>query len=87
MSLGWIGGMLLAICGLPETIKTVKNGRCDLSSGFLLLWGSGEVFTLISVCYDAPFGYLLLNYGLNIVFIGVMCYYKVKEFYYEHFCI
>lgn len=76
--IGYIGGILLAFCAAPEAYLAWKRGHSSLSWGFLSLWGVGEVFTLAAVLTDAPLGYLLLNYGLNILFISIICYYKRK---------
>jgi uncharacterized protein with PQ loop repeat len=75
--LGYIGGGLLAVCALPETIRTLKDKTCHLGWGFLLLWFFGEVFMLIYGLglKDLP---LILNYGINLVLIGPMLWYKVK---------
>jgi uncharacterized protein with PQ loop repeat len=75
--LGYIGGGLLAVCALPETIRTLKDKTCHLGWGFLLLWFFGEVFMLIYGLglKDLP---LILNYGINLVLIGPMLWYKIK---------
>lgn len=76
---GWLGGMLLAFCGLPEAIKTVWNRRCDVSFSFLIMWLFGEVLSLVYVAFkneQVDLLPLLLNYGINIVFILVMLYFK-----------
>ena len=76
---GWIGSMLLAICGLPQAYKSFKdkNSR-GISWGFLILWGSGELITLI---YITPMNSLplIVNYSLNSIFIAVIIYYKHND--------
>jgi uncharacterized protein with PQ loop repeat len=76
--LGWLGSIMLAFCGLPQAIKTLKDGHSKgLDAFFLLLWTFGEIFTLIAICNTAPnLLYLLFNYGLNIVFLSVIWYYR-----------
>lgn len=77
-SLGWIGGILLAFCALPEAFSSFRKKRCDLSWGFLSMWGLGEVFILIPVIGDKMAPFLLFNYSLNIVIISVLIYFKTK---------
>jgi len=77
-TIGWIGSILLAFCGLPEAIVSIKQGRCNVSWGFLLMWYLGEIFTLAYIVSDV-FSYpLILNYGLNLTFISTMIYYKLR---------
>lgn len=75
---GWIGTLMLAVCGLPLAIACIKNGHArDLDVGFLYLWTLGEIFTLFAIINDAPLIYLLVNYGSNLVFISVIWFYKL----------
>jgi len=76
--IGWIGSILFAICGLPQAIECHKAGHSrGLSWIFLLCWFFGEIFTIIYIFpkMDMP---LLFNYVLNMVFLLVMLYYKIK---------
>ena len=74
--IGYIGGFLLAICGLPEMIRSIRNNYCDIGHLMLSSWLIGEILVFLYVLpnKDIP---LLLNYGANIVFITVMYYYKI----------
>lgn len=74
-TIGIIGSACLAICAVPEAYNSWKRGRSDISSGFLFLWGFGEICTLIYVLpkLDLP---LILNYGINIIFIGIIFRYR-----------
>lgn len=76
---GWLGSVLLSLCALPEAWKAYKTKDCTLTWLFLIMWGLGEVLTLIAIIGDAPLGYLILNYGSNIVFISIMIYYKWRR--------
>ena len=78
-TIGYIGGLLLAICGLPETIRTIKDKRCHLGWPFLFMWFFGELLMGIYTLelWDGP---LLFNYGFNILLVGIMVLYKVKTF-------
>ena len=74
----WIGSILLAICGLPLAWRSYKDGHSHgVDFLFLIVWGLGEIFTLSYVLYkwDLP---LILNYSLNLIFIGIVFYYKIK---------
>lgn len=77
--LGYIGGGLLAVCALPETYRTVRDKECHLGWAFLLLWFFGEVFMLMYGLQldDLP---LILNYGLNIILLIPMLYFKIKNY-------
>lgn len=75
--IGWIGGIFLSVCALPQAIKVFKEKHADgTSHGMLMLWFFGEVFTLIYVCCEKWSPPLILNYSLNIVFMSVILYYK-----------
>jgi uncharacterized protein with PQ loop repeat len=75
---GWVGSVLFAICGLPQALHSfkVKNSH-GLTWGFLGLWLGGEIFTLIYIMPKNDVAPLLLNYGLNLVFLSVICWYKI----------
>ena len=76
--IGWIGGILLAFCGLPQAIESYKTGKSDgLTWGFLIMWGVGELFTIVYIIpkWHWP---LIFNYTANIIFISIIAYYKIK---------
>jgi uncharacterized protein with PQ loop repeat len=75
--LGYIGGILLGLCGLPETWRTIKDKRCHIGWGFLLMWYFGEIFMLI---YTLKLNDIALigNYGFNILLISIMLYFKIR---------
>jgi uncharacterized protein with PQ loop repeat len=75
--LGWIGSLLLGICALPETIRTIKDKRCHVGWGMLLLWYFGELFVFFHVLFNIHDLALLTNYLLNIILITIMIYYKL----------
>jgi|TARA_R110000851_G_scaffold308291_1_gene467112 hypothetical protein len=76
--LSWVGSFLLAICGLPIAYEAYKTKTSDISTSFLLLWGFGEIFTFIYVVYKEE-NALTFNYFSNIIFIGIIVYYKFKK--------
>ena len=76
--IGWIGGILLAFCGLPQAIESSKTGKSDgLTWGFLIMWGVGELFTIVYIIpkWHWP---LIFNYTANIIFISIIAYYKIN---------
>lgn len=78
---GWIGSLCLAACAVPQAILSRKQGHSNgISKGLLWLWSLGEVFTLIfllSQPYDQWNWPLVVNYSANILFIGIVVWYKV----------
>lgn len=77
--IGWIGSLLLALCGVPQAIKAYKTGKfADGSWIFLLMWGVGEFFTLIFITCDELFAWpLVVNYSLNMAIVGFLCWIKI----------
>jgi hypothetical protein len=75
-TMGWLGGVMLACCALPETYLAWKQKYSHLSWGMLFLWGGGEILILIPVCLKFAEPFLIFNYLLNIILIGIICYYK-----------
>jgi uncharacterized protein with PQ loop repeat len=77
-TIGWIGSILLAFCGLPQAWESYKTKNSDgLTWGFLIMWGVGEILTIIYILpkWHWP---LIFNYTANLVFISVILYYKIK---------
>ena len=75
--IGYIGGILLAVCAIPEVIRTYKDKRCHLGWPFLGLWFVGEIFMEIYaiVLWDYP---LMFNYTFNLIITAILLYYKFK---------
>jgi uncharacterized protein with PQ loop repeat len=75
--LGGIGGILLALCALPQAWECyTTQSASGLSWGFLGMWGGGEAALLVST-YDLKRWYLTLNYGVNVVLVGYMLTFKL----------
>ena len=75
--IGYIGSILLAICGLPQAIESYKTKSSEgLTWGFILLWFFGELFTFAYIIpkMDLP---LLINYSANLIFLIIILYYKI----------
>ena len=77
-TIGLIGSLLLAFCSIPELYRTIKDGRCHIGWGFMLMWFFGEVLCLFYVIglKELP---LILNYGFNVVILIIMLYYKLRS--------
>lgn len=76
--IGWIGSILLAFCGLPQAIESYRTKNSDgLTWSFLLMWGMGEIMTIIYILpkWHWP---LIFNYTANLIFISIILYYKIK---------
>ena len=74
----YIGSILLAICAAPLAWRAYKDGHSKgVDEVFLWTWFTGEVllFTYALHLKDLP---LIFNYGLNLIFICIVVYYKVK---------
>lgn len=77
-TIGWLGSVLLALCGFPQAVKSWQDGHSrGLSWMFLLMWTFGEILVFV---YILPTGKipLILNYGINIIFVGVIIKYKLR---------
>lgn len=78
--IGWLGATLLALCGVPEVIKTYQENVCNLSWGFMLMWLFGELLTIIYVIFklkNKAIWPLIFNYGINIICILLLIFFKV----------
>jgi uncharacterized protein with PQ loop repeat len=76
-TIGWLGSLLLAFCGLPQALESIKTkSSAGLTWGFILMWSFGEIFTFIYVApkMDLP---LIFNYTANIIFLAIIVYYKL----------
>ena len=77
-TIGWLGSILLAFCGLPQAIESYKTkSSAGLTWGFLAMWFIGEILTVIYIIpkWHWP---LIFNYTANIIFLSVILYYKIK---------
>lgn len=78
-TIGWIGAILFAICGLPQAWQSIKDGHSrGLNWFFLLAWLGGEVLTIAYVWPKADWP-LLFNYFMNLAFLLVMLKFKLWE--------
>jgi uncharacterized protein with PQ loop repeat len=77
-TIGTIGAIAFAICGLPQAIKCYRTKRADdMSWLFLILWAVGEVCMIAYTVMALDSNRLLLaNYLANGAFLAVIIYYK-----------
>lgn len=75
--LGYISGLLLGWCGLPQVIASIRSGHTEgLNKAFLWMWFMGELGMLIySLNRFGINGPLLLNYFINITLILILLKY------------
>lgn len=76
--IGWIAGILFAFCGLPQALKSFRDGHSDgISYGLIYMWLGGELlmqyYVLIKHGLDMP---LLVNYWINSIFVVIILKYK-----------
>jgi uncharacterized protein with PQ loop repeat len=80
--IGWIGGIFLSICTIPQAIKVYKEKTAKgLSWGMIYLWLFGEVLTVAYILhgnissgvYQIP---LLFNYFVNIILVSYLIWAK-----------
>lgn len=69
--IGWLGNMLLAICGIPLAYEAWKNKTIKINFWFLLVWTLGELLVLVHVIRlgDYP---LILNYVANVLLLFIV---------------
>ena len=75
---GWTYSLAFALSALPQSIKSHKEGHSKgIADGMLQLWILGEMAGLF-------YGFGLMEYpiifncALNVLFVSVIVYYRVK---------
>ncbi len=77
-TVGWIGSLCLAFCGLPQAIQSYRQGNSKgVNLGFLVLWLTGEIFTLVYVFTSLTSLQLMVNYTVNLICVLVIMFYKL----------
>lgn len=77
-AMGWLGNVLLALCGLPSAIISIKQGNSNHISGWLLVpWYLGELLVALQVTLLGQ-NSLQFNYFSNIVLLTIIVYYKLR---------
>src|SRR5690606_7815513 len=77
--IGFIGGLFLALCAVPQAYKSYQDGHANgMSHSFIWLWCLGEIAMLAYILGKYQFSdlWLILNYTVNTVIIFVIIKYK-----------
>lgn len=78
--IGFTGAALLAVCAIPQTIKSIVDGHArGISHLFLLSWYVGEILMLIFCHLTIGAGPLFYNYLINTLLLTIIVKYKYKE--------
>lgn len=76
-TIGWLGAIFLAVCGLPQAVLAWRTGNTGgISRPFIFLWTMGEVFGLAYVIYLGNWP-LITNYLANTLACLVICRYTL----------
>lgn len=75
-SIGWLGSILLALCGLPEAISCIIKKKCNVPYTLIIPWYLGEVFAGYYTFVKIGWNPLMYNYLGNLIIISIMIYYK-----------
>ena len=59
--LGYGGFFLLAVCWVPQTIKTLKEGKVSMQRSFLLMYSAGSALLMLQAIGLHNFPLILLN--------------------------
>jgi len=78
---GWVSGLLLAGCMLPQAAKVVREGNARGTSwGMLLAWFAGEVLGVIYLTSFVVTPWpVLANYATNAALAILILCYKVLD--------
>lgn len=77
-SIGWIGNLMLAFCGMPQAYRSFKMKNSDgLEWSFLLLWTFGLFFAFCYALTKNDVLPLLFNYFVSILFNLIIIYFKL----------
>jgi uncharacterized protein with PQ loop repeat len=72
-----VGSVLLAICGLPQAILSLRTGNSGaMSVAFLTMWLLGEVLLTVYVVHVGQY-VLAINYVANTAIAGVILRYRL----------
>jgi uncharacterized protein with PQ loop repeat len=77
--IGIIGAVAFATCAIPQVIQCYRKRSAEgLSWAFLILWGIGEIFTIIYIWPKQDY-ILLGNYLFNSLCLIIMIYFKIED--------
>lgn len=72
---GWLGCILLAVCGAPEAYVAFKNKRTGLTWALIIMWFVGEILAGL-YCVNLAKWPLVFNYTVNIIILLPVLWYK-----------
>lgn len=75
--LGYLGLFLVAICWLPQTIETIRAGKCGANTMFLILSAVGSVCLVIYAIGRDDIIFSVLN-SLTTMGALINLYYKLS---------
>ena len=75
--IGYLGLILVAICWLPQTIETIRSGRCEVNMLFLMLSAAGSVCLVVYAAERRDIVFAILN-TLTAVGAIVNLFYKFR---------
>ncbi len=73
--IGYLGLFLVAVCWLPQTIETIRAGRCGANTLFLILSAVGSICLIIYAVGRDDTVFSVLN-SLTAIGAMVNLYYK-----------
>ena len=78
--IGLIGATAFALSGVPQAIKSWKEGHSrGVAHGTVLLWMSGELAMFVYAFAKYPSDFVLLgNYLANLLVVGVIAWFKYR---------
>jgi len=59
--IGYLGLTALAVCWIPQSLDTIRQGRCDVSKGFLLLSAVGSASLALYAVLRADSVFVVVN--------------------------
>jgi len=75
--LGYLGLFLVAICWLPQTIETIRAGKCGANTLFLILSAVGSICLVIYAIGRDDIIFSVLN-SLTTMGALINLYYKLS---------
>ena len=75
--IGWIGGIFLSLCAVPEMLRAIKDKQCYIGHG-MLFCGVLVKFAYLSTSLKL-WRMHMINYLFNIICISILYYYKLRK--------
>jgi lipid-A-disaccharide synthase-like uncharacterized protein len=75
--IGYIGLTALALCWIPQSIETVRIGRCDVNLSFLILSALGSFSLAVYAGWRADTVFIIVN-TLTTAGAALNLFYKLR---------